>query len=111
MLRKACKMDRYSIEITEPAEIDLSEIGFYIAKELLEPSIAQKVVDQIGEAILKLEEFPFRNALVADEKLATQGIRKIIVENYLVFYIVAEESKRVTIVRILYGRRDWLNML
>jgi toxin ParE1/3/4 len=111
MYRKTFKMDRYSIEITEPAENDLNEIGYYIAKKLLEPSIAQKVVNKIGEAIMKFEEFPFRNELVVDEKLATQRIRKINVENYMVFYIVTEESKTVTIIRILYGRRDWLNLL
>lgn len=104
-------MDRYSIDITEPAEIDLIKMGEYIAIELLEPSIAQKVVNKIVDAVLELEELPFRNALVADEKLAKQGIRKIIVENYMVFYIVTEESKTVTIVRISYGRRDWINLL
>jgi toxin ParE1/3/4 len=104
-------MDRYSIDITEPAETDLIEIGNYIASELLEPSIAQKVVGKIGEAILALEELPFRNALVVDEKLAFQGIRKIIVENYIVFYIVTEGSKTVTVVRILYSKRDWINLL
>ena len=104
-------MDKYRIDITEPAEIDLIEVGNYIANELLEPNIARKVVNKIGEAVLMLEELPFRNALVTDERLANQGIRKIIVENYMVFYIVTEESKTVTIVRILYGRRDWINLL
>ncbi|MDI3478740.1 MAG: toxin ParE1/3/4 [Thermoanaerobacterium sp.] len=104
-------MNRYKVEITEPAEKDLYEIWRYIAKELLEPDIARKVVNKIGEAILKLEEMPLRNALVADERLAFQGIRKMTIDNYLVFYIVAEESKTVTIVRILYGRRDWINLL
>lgn len=104
-------MSRYIIEITEPAENDLFEIGYYIAKELLDPDIAKKVIDKIGETIIKLEEMPLRNALVADERLALQGIRKIIIDNYLVFYIVTEEMKTVTIVRILYGRRDWINLL
>lgn len=104
-------MSRYNIEITEPAENDLYEIGSYIAKELLEPDIAKKVVDKVGNAILSLEEIPMRNAVVADERLALQGIRKFIVDNYIVFYIVTEEHKTVTIVRILYSRRDWINLI
>lgn len=52
-----------------------------------------------------------RNALVADEMLAYKGIRKIMMDNYIVFFIVNEESKIVTIVRILYGRYDWMNLL
>jgi len=104
-------MSRYHIEITEPAENDLYEIGYYIAKELLEPENARKIVDKIGEGIIKLEEMPLRNALVNDERLAIQGIRKTIIDNYMVFYIVSEEHKIVTIIRILYGRRDWINLL
>jgi len=32
IFRKAWKMSKYNIEITEPAENDLFEIGYYIAK-------------------------------------------------------------------------------
>lgn len=104
-------MSKYNIEITELAEKDLYEIGWYIATELMEPAIAKKVVEKIGEAIFKLEELPLRNALVTDERLALRSIRKIVVDNYIVFYIVTEEHKTVTVVRILYGRRDWINLL
>ncbi|MGH4121235.1 type II toxin-antitoxin system RelE/ParE family toxin [Clostridium sp.] len=54
---------------------------------------------------------PLRNALVNYERLAYIGIRKIMVDNYIVFYIANDESKTVTIIRILYGRRDWINLL
>lgn len=104
-------MVNYKIQITEPAENDLRAIGMYISNELLELSTAKKVVAKIGEAIIKLEELPLRNALVSDERLALQGVRRILIDNYIVFYIVTEESKTVTIVRILYNRRDWINLL
>lgn len=104
-------MSSYNIEITEPAEKDLLDIGNYIANELLEPDIAVKVVDKIAEAVLDLEEMPFRNAPVADDRLALQGFRRIIVDNFIVFYIVSEERRTVTIIRILYGKRDWMNLL
>lgn len=35
-------MSTYNIEITEPAEKDLYEIGAYLSKELLEPETAKK---------------------------------------------------------------------
>jgi toxin ParE1/3/4 len=104
-------MDKYKIEITEPAENDLRSIGLYIAKQLLEPDTAKKIVAKIAEAIVKLDELPLRNALVSDERLKLKGIRKIIVENYVVFYIVDEMNTVVTIIRILYNRRDWINIL
>lgn len=102
----------YQILITEPAENDLREIGRYIARELLEPALAEKMVSKIGDAIIGLEQMPLRNALVADEVLAARGIRKLLVDNYyIVFYVVSEKAATVTIVRILYSRRDWMNLL
>ena len=104
-------MGTYDIQITEPAEEDLYKIGSYISKELLEPETAKKVISKIAKGINSLEDMPLRNALAADERLAFKGIRKIMVDNYIVFYIVAEQRKTVTIIRILYNRRDWLNLL
>lgn len=104
-------MDKYKIEITEPAENDLRSIGLYISKELLDPDTAKKVITKIGEAIMKLEELPLRNGLVSDERLCIKGIRKIIIDNYIVFYNADEQNRLVTIVRILYNKRDWISLL
>lgn len=104
-------MGKYNIQITEPAENDLYQIRSYLSEELLEPAIANKLINKIGEAIFTLEEMPVRNAIVSDEKLAAQGIRKIKIENYVIFYIVSEENKMVTILRILYCRRHWVDLL
>lgn len=104
-------MSKYNIQITEPAEKDLREIGTYISRELLERETAKRVILKIAEGINSLEDMPLRNALVSDERLAYKGIRKILVDNYIVFYSVDEGNEIVTIIRILYGRRDWVNLL
>ena len=44
-----------------------------------------------------------------DLALAAKGYRYLIVENYLVFYIVSDDT--VQIRRILYGRRDYRLLL
>ncbi|MBU3218345.1 type II toxin-antitoxin system RelE/ParE family toxin [Clostridium estertheticum] len=54
---------------------------------------------------------PLRNALVFDDRLAYKRIRKFLVDNYIVFYIITEESNIVTIIRILYNKRDWMKLL
>lgn len=104
-------MNKFHIDITKPAENDLREIGHYISKELLEPVTAKKVVEKIGDAILSLEELPLRNPLVTDEKLSKLGVRKLLTVNYIVFYIVSEQQRTVTVIRILYSRRDWQNLI
>ena len=104
-------MSTYNIQITEPAEKDLYEIAAYISKELLEPETAKNVVSKIAKEIITLEDIPLRNALVIDDRLAYKGIRKLLVDNYIVFYAITEESNTVTIIRILYSKRDWLKLL
>ncbi len=104
-------MKRYRILMTEPAADDLLRIAEYIAKELREPITAQKLVEKIKEAVMSLIHMPTRHALVADEYLAVQGIRKLPVENYIVFYVISEKDGTVTVIRILYGRRDWEQLL
>lgn len=97
--------------ITEPAENDLKKIADYIAKELMEPSTAQHMITKVSEAIFELEQMPERYVLVNDARLTNQGIRKLMVDNYIIFYIVSEKNQSVSIIRILYGRRDWNHLL
>ncbi|MFW6306292.1 MAG: type II toxin-antitoxin system RelE/ParE family toxin [Bacillota bacterium] len=104
-------MSSYDINITKPAEKDLYEIARYIANELLDYDKAAEVVDKIANEIYKLEEMPYRNHIVDDERLASERIRKFIIDNYIVFYVIDEEKKKVTIVRILYNRRNWIDFL
>lgn len=104
-------MKKFSVFITQPAANDLQGIAHYITNELREPAIAKKLVNKIKEAVMSLAELPTRHALVTDERLAIQGIRKTMVDNYIVFYVISEKDVTVTVVRILYGRRDWANLL
>lgn len=103
-------MKKYCVFISHTATEDLKGIALYVAKELKEPSIAKKLIQTIKEAVMSLEQMPTIYSLLRDASLAVQGIRRLIVENYMVFYIVTEEDAKVTIVRILYGRRDWVTL-
>lgn len=105
------RMKCYKILMTEPAADDLLKIAEYVARELREPTTAQKLVSKIKEAVMSLAEMPTRYTKVADERLAAQGIRKLPLENYIIFYVVSERDGTVTIVRILYSRRDWEHLL
>jgi plasmid stabilization system protein ParE len=56
-------MKKYQVNITQPAEEDLREIADHISKELLEPQLAEKLIDTIAEEISCLEDMPFRLGL------------------------------------------------
>ena len=103
--------NEYSIRLAQKAKKDLRDIHAYIEQELREPATADNMLDRIIEAIESLAHMPRRNILLKDAGLMQRRIRREIVENYLVFYTINEEEKRVQIVRILYNRRDWINIL
>ena len=104
-------MGSYKTDITVRAQKDMREIATYITRELLQPEAAIKTVDDIEAEIKSLEKMPNRFAPVKDERLARQGVRKVKVNNYLVFYDVNEASKIVNILAVLYERMDWKNIL
>ena len=60
---------------------------------------------------MRLKEFPFSCNYVADEYLKSKGYRKLIIDNYIVFYLVEEENKQVIIMRVLYGKQKYENLL
>ena len=58
-----------------------------------------------------LRDFPFSCNYVADEYLRVKGYRKLIVDNYIVFYLIEEEKDQVIIMRVLYGKQKFENLL
>ncbi|MCX7843064.1 MAG: type II toxin-antitoxin system RelE/ParE family toxin [Clostridia bacterium] len=104
-------MIKYNLVIAEAAEADLNEIADYISYELKEPTTALKQLARIQEAMATLEELPERHSLVQDKYLAAKGIRKLPIDNYLLFYTVNKSANTVNIVRVLHGRRDWESIL
>ena len=101
----------YKAIITEPAEQDIEQTARYIAKELRNPFAANRLLDDIENAVASLETMPKRHALVKNEELAYLGFRFLTVHNYLIFYIVREDENTVTIERFLHSRRDWVHII
>ena len=101
----------YDLHITSAAENDLNEAADYIEYVLLNPDAADRLLEAATERITTLTQFAERNALVDDPVLKAWGIRVIQVNNYLAFYVISEEESRVYVVRILYGKRDWIGIL
>jgi len=101
----------YKIRITKPAQNEMHEIYFYIAEQLRNPIAAKRLISQIDDAIQSLKQNPKRFPQVSDAYLASKGYHRIVVKNHLVFFIVREKEQVVSVMRILYGRRDWMNLL
>jgi len=104
-------MQKYRVDVSEPAENDLRDIVRYISSQLSAPMTALKMMDTIEEAIADLADMPHSCPPVTDERLASMGYRKLIIKNYIAFFTIDEKAKVVDVERILYKRRDWLHIL
>ena len=104
-------MTNYSVVIGKLAERDILEIASYIQEVLFQPESARRIYRSIKEQISSLATMPDRYALMGEEPYTAKGVRKVRVENYLIFYIVNEKAKTVSILRVPYNRREWHNLI
>lgn len=99
-------MNEYRVQYSAEALEDLKSIYRYIADELQAPQAAQGQGDRIRKMIRSLSTSPSRFAAVEWEPWASMGMRKVPVNNYLVFYLVQNADSTVTVIRIFYGGRN-----
>lgn len=96
----------YSIEFSEIATNDLNDIFEYIAINLKSPQSAIKILSSIESAISSLQIMPERYHVYETKKWKERNLRVMTVDNYLVFYIPTHNNLKVTIIRILYSKRN-----
>ena len=95
--------DKYSVKLTSRALRDLDAIYSYIAKNLLEPGTALKLVDTIEREILTLDSMPYRCPERQTGAYAGKGYRQLFVKNYTVVFRVDETSRTVVVVTVRYS--------
>lgn len=101
----------YQVEYLPSARQDMVEIIRYISHELCSPAAADKLSLEFIEAADRLQLFPYANTAYIPIKPLKHEYRKLPVKNYLMFYWVDEERKRVTIARVIYARRNYEKLL
>ena len=85
---------------------DLREIHHCIKDVLLEPRTAQRQVARIRDAARALRSLPKRHPVLDWEPWSSEGVRRMVVDNYVLLYVVDDRKGVVAIVRVLYGARD-----
>ena len=104
-------MNKYITQYSEEAKQDLIEIKRYIKYNLQEPDIANKLISKIKKAIEDIKNNPEVYAIIDDDFIKKLEIRKIIVDNYVIFYRIKSNTIERVRVRVIYGRRNWLKLL
>ena len=98
--------ENYTVSYSGDALNDLREIYTYIANELLVPETAAAQVGRIRKEVRSLDFMPARYALVEWEPWHSMGMYQFPVNNFIVYYLVDDKERTVTVARIFYDGRD-----
>lgn len=91
------------------AQTDLEEILNYIAHDLCNPSAAISLIYDFEEAFKKICVFPECCPYINNEYVQDKTLRKLIVNKYIVCYRL--KNNEIQVIRILYGMRNYIELL
>ena len=97
---------KFGYRLTKRAESDLDGIVSYIAVELANPQAASDFVDKLKDNIDEARAFPESGSLVDNEFLQVENLRKKLIGNYIMYYLLDIEENIIYILRIVYGKRN-----
>lgn len=101
----------YKLEYLPVARRDMIEIVRYISQELQNPTAADQLAMELIEAGDSIPKFPYVNPAFIPIRPLKHEYRKLLVQNYFMFYWVDEVKKLVTVARVVYARRDYERLL
>ena len=95
-------MKAYTVRITRQAREHLRGIRKYIEGELLAPDAARNTTMALKKEIKSLSEMPERIKLTDEEPWRSEGVHRMRVKNYYVYFWIDEDSLKVYIVGYSY---------
>lgn len=93
-----------------PAAIDdVNNILNYISID--NPPATIELINKIDAAISSLSEFPYKGVTPKDFHLKSKNYRMIIIDSYIVFYLLNDSLSIIEIMRILSGKQNYSFLL
>lgn len=61
-------------------------------------------MDKLEKSIMALTEFPERYQLIDEEPWRSESVRKIVVNNFLVYYWINTQERKVHVTAVIYKK-------
>lgn len=97
---------KFDYKLTNKADFELNEIVQYIGVELGNQQAATNFVMKLENKIDYIRTFPEGGSPVYNEFMQIENVRKIVVNNYIVYYYPDIENKMIYILSIVYAKRN-----
>jgi len=93
-------LSKYSVKLLAKANRDLDEIYRYVKDEIKVIETEKQMIDLLQEAILGLDEMPYRGAIRKTGTFANKGYRQIFSKNFTIIYRIDEDNRVVVVVTV-----------
>ena len=102
----------YNVRIMEKAEEDLSEIVDYISDTLKNQKAANNLLVDFLTEKENIAENPYMYPLSDNPVLQKEGYHRFLFyHNFIALYLIDDEEKIVSIMRIFYAKRDYVRLI
>jgi plasmid stabilization system protein ParE len=101
----------YTLAFSKIINDDVYQSYTYIKETLEVSKAAEDLIEELIDKLNYIKDTPYRRPLVQDKYLASLEIRSIKVKNYVLYYHVEEDKKIINVIRFMYNKRDWINIL
>lgn len=99
----------FSVQVADEAYAGLENAVAYIVDVLCEPSAAAILLDAFDDLVDMVAAFPELYPLCVEERLASQGIRKALIEGYIALYLVKAET--VYVIGFFHQSQDYAKLV
>lgn len=101
----------YDLEVTATAKENYSDIALNIYEQSKSVDVAIKFVRKLQAEIGRLREFPNIGAFPKDRMLLSAGYRYLVYDDYLTFYTIDENAKKIYILAVFNSKEDYTRVL
>jgi toxin ParE1/3/4 len=101
--------DLYKVVYFPIAIDDVNNILNYILID--NPPVALELINKIDYAISSLSRFPYKGVSPKDYHLKSKNYRMLIIDSYIVFYVVNDILSIIEIMRVLSSKQNYLSLL
>ena len=104
-------MEKYKLEFLPAAQRDLVDIIRYIRVDLANTAAADELTEKFIDAAETAARIPYGFEAYRPIKPLKHEYRRIVVGNYLMFYRINEKEKIISIVAVVYGKREYCTIV
>ncbi len=103
----------YKLEILPVAKKDMDNIIYYVSHNLKNNKASNKLMKNFINATKKILLFPYgAPEYYTNKKQKLENTYRCLkIQNFLMFYLINEQDKLITIVRVLYNKMNIYNIL